>query len=57
MSSNVEQEPGPQAGSSTGEPEKRKREYKNFGHDEEKHAHFETPDAVVVDMSKVRHFE
>ncbi|KAF8344473.1 hypothetical protein F5887DRAFT_971432 [Amanita rubescens] len=53
MSSNVEQEPGPQVGSSAGEPEKRKREYKEFGHDEEKHAHFETSDAVV-DMSKIK---
>jgi H+-transporting ATPase len=41
MSSNIEKEPGPQGDSpeqtpSTPEPEKKKREYKDFGHDEEK---------------------
>lgn len=41
MSSNVEKEPGPQGDSPaqpspTAEPEKKKREYKDFGHEEEK---------------------
>jgi H+-transporting ATPase len=43
MSSNVEKEPGPlgdapeqQAPPTTTAPEKKKREYKDFGHDEEK---------------------
>jgi H+-transporting ATPase len=45
MSSNIEKEQGPQGDSveqtpsppeSEQEPEKRKREYKDFGHDEEK---------------------
>lgn len=37
MSSNVEKEPGPQADSPAEEPEKKKREYKDFGHDEHEH--------------------
>lgn len=44
MASNVEKEPGPVGDSpeqpaqavATPEPEKRKREYKDFGHEEEK---------------------
>lgn len=44
MSSNIEKEPGPQGDSTEetptpsdhNEPEKKKREYKDFGHDEEK---------------------
>ncbi|KAF8348510.1 hypothetical protein F5887DRAFT_950386 [Amanita rubescens] len=47
MSSNVEKEPGPQADSPAEEPEKKKREYKDFGHDEEQHTH------AAVDMSKI----
>jgi hypothetical protein len=37
MSSNVEKEPGPQADSPAEEPEKKKREYKDFGHEQEEH--------------------
>ncbi|KAF8633141.1 hypothetical protein AX17_004642 [Amanita inopinata Kibby_2008] len=51
MSANVEKEPGPQgdppAQQTPGEPEKRKREYKEFGHDEEEVQH------ANVDMSKI----
>ncbi|KAG6864223.1 hypothetical protein C0991_011260 [Blastosporella zonata] len=53
MSSNVEKEPGPlgdspaQAPSTPTEPEKRKREYKDFGHEEEKATH------ANVDMSTI----
>jgi H+-transporting ATPase len=53
MSSNVEKEPGPQGESPTQapgtptEPEKKKREYKDFGHDEEKATH------ANVDMSTI----
>ncbi|KAG5644206.1 hypothetical protein DXG03_008869 [Asterophora parasitica] len=53
MSSNVEKEPGPQGDSPTQapatptEPEKKKREYKDFGHDEEKATH------ANVDMSTI----
>ena len=43
MSSNIEKEPGPKGdspeqspGTPESEPEKKKREYKDFGHDEEK---------------------
>jgi|SRR6266550_2842820 len=43
MSSNVEKEPGSQADSPAGEPEKRKREYKEFGHDEEEHTRKSNP--------------
>lgn len=37
MSSNVEKEPGPQADSPAENGEKKKREYKDFGHDEHEH--------------------
>jgi len=49
MSENVEKEPGPQGDSpvTNGEPAKKKREYKDFGHDEEKTQH------AAVDMSKI----
>ncbi|KAH8804341.1 hypothetical protein DL96DRAFT_1766457 [Flagelloscypha sp. PMI_526] len=48
MASNVEKEPGPVPESSTpAEPEKKKREYKDFGHDEEKATH------ANVDMSTI----
>lgn len=71
MSSNVEKEPGPQADSpAEGEnSDKKKREYKEFGHDQNEHtrksnALFETSPVTyspetqdaAVDMSKVRHF-
>ncbi|PFH48153.1 hypothetical protein AMATHDRAFT_76881 [Amanita thiersii Skay4041] len=50
-SPNVEKEPGPQGDPPVQEtrngPEKRKREYKEFGHDEEK------PQHANVDMSKI----
>ncbi|KAF8343335.1 plasma membrane H+-transporting ATPase [Amanita rubescens] len=48
MSSNVEKEPSPQPNSPAGEPEKRKRECGEFGHDEEKH-----DTHAAVDMSKI----
>ncbi|KAM6503201.1 hypothetical protein JOM56_000144 [Amanita muscaria] len=49
MSENVEKEPGPQGDSpvSNGVPVKKKREYKDFGHDEEKATH------AAVDMSQI----
>ncbi|KAF8220413.1 plasma membrane H+-transporting ATPase [Tricholoma matsutake] len=55
MSSNIEKEPGPQGDSTEetptpsdhNEPEKKKREYKDFGHDEEKPTH------ANVDMSTI----
>ncbi|KAF5378809.1 hypothetical protein D9615_006998 [Tricholomella constricta] len=53
MSPNVEKEPGPQGDSPTQapatptEPEKKKREYKDFGHEEEKATH------AFVDMSTI----
>jgi len=46
MSENVEKEPGPQGDPPPAQP-KRKREYKEFGHDEEK------PQHAAVDMSKI----
>ncbi|KAF9447220.1 plasma membrane H+-transporting ATPase [Macrolepiota fuliginosa MF-IS2] len=46
--SNVEKEPGPQGSSpEIAEPEKRKRQYKDFGEDEEKPTH------ANIDMSKI----
>jgi H+-transporting ATPase len=45
MSNNVEKEPGPQ--SPTEEPEKRKREYKDFGHEQE------GPTKALVDMGTI----
>ncbi|KAL0959810.1 hypothetical protein HGRIS_011491 [Hohenbuehelia grisea] len=52
MASNVEKEPGPQpqhadSNSSQEQPEKKKREYKDFGHEEEKATH------ANVDMSTI----
>ncbi|KAG6811151.1 hypothetical protein H0H92_008769 [Tricholoma furcatifolium] len=53
MSTNVEKEPGPLGDSpaevttTPQEPEKKKREYKDFGHDEEKATH------ALVDMSTI----
>ncbi len=54
MSSNVEKEPGPQADSPAEEPEKKKREYKDFGHDEEKQTRKSTPpsETSLVTYSK-----
>jgi H+-transporting ATPase len=53
MASNVEKEPGPQEpaatpDSTTEEPEKKKREYKDFGHEEEGPTH------ANVDMSTIQ---
>jgi H+-transporting ATPase len=47
MSSNVEKEPGPQADSPAENGEKKKREYKDFGHEEHEHTH------AAIDMSKI----
>ncbi|TFK70167.1 plasma membrane H+-transporting ATPase [Pluteus cervinus] len=48
MSTNIEKEPGPQGDSPIEpQPEKRKREYKDFGHDETKQTH------ANVDMSTI----